>query len=285
MKVFIAVDMEGATGVVHSDQLMPEGSGYAAAQRMLTADVNAVVAGVLAVEPRASFVIGDGHAAMRNVLLDGIAREARVVVGSANPANKPLCQLEGITPDTNMLLLVGYHAKAGTPRGLLAHTFIGSLVHEFCINNEPVGEVEINATIAGSMGIPVGLITGNSDLSAEVARFAPLDIFMSTKEVLGPTAAICLPPLQTQVLLSEAASKAVRRLQRGELKPHVVRCPLTMSVTTHRREQAERAIEAGGVDRVNDRTFAATGNDAAAVFRIVWRAMTKALEETPQWLR
>ena len=61
MKVFIAVDMEGATGVVHNDQLMPEGCGYAAAQRYLTADVNAVINGILSVDPTADIVVGDGH--------------------------------------------------------------------------------------------------------------------------------------------------------------------------------------------------------------------------------
>ncbi|MFN6113824.1 MAG: M55 family metallopeptidase, partial [Bacteroidota bacterium] len=70
MRVFIAVDMEGATGVVHHDQLMPDGRGYAAAQKLLTADVNAVIEGVLLVEPQAEVVVGDGHGIMRNVLLD-----------------------------------------------------------------------------------------------------------------------------------------------------------------------------------------------------------------------
>ena len=40
MKLFICADMEGATGIVHRDQLMPEGgAAYAAGCKLLTGDI------------------------------------------------------------------------------------------------------------------------------------------------------------------------------------------------------------------------------------------------------
>ena len=49
MKLFIVADMEGATGIVHRDQLVPEGGeAYRSGCRLLTGDINAVVAGAVA---------------------------------------------------------------------------------------------------------------------------------------------------------------------------------------------------------------------------------------------
>ena len=51
MRIFISADMEGVTGVVHRDQLMPEGKTYERARKMMTADVNAAITGALRVAP------------------------------------------------------------------------------------------------------------------------------------------------------------------------------------------------------------------------------------------
>jgi D-aminopeptidase len=40
VKVFVAVDMEGATGVAHREHLMPGGNDYERARGWLTSDVN-----------------------------------------------------------------------------------------------------------------------------------------------------------------------------------------------------------------------------------------------------
>ncbi len=284
MKVFIAVDMEGATGVVHHDQLMPDGRGYAAAQRMLTADVNAVIRGVLDEEPQSDIVVGEGHAIMRNVILDEMPPEARVVVGPARPDNKSLCQLEGLDASFDVLFLVGYHAMAGRELGLLAHTFVGSVVSTFRLNGRPVGEVEVNAAIAGALGVPLGLVVGNSDVADEMAC-APDAVFVATKSVLGPTAAMCLVPQRTTTLLHEAASEAIRRHRSGAFTPYVSRSPVTMSVTMHRREQASRAMAVAGVMRTDELTIEVSGPDAATVFRVVWKALCTALNEPPAWLQ
>jgi D-amino peptidase len=284
MKIFIAVDMEGATGVVHPDQLMPDGRGYAAAQRMLTTDVQAVIQGILDESPNAEIVVGEGHAIMRNVLLDEMPEQASVVVGPARPENKPLCQLEGLDSSFDGLFLVGYHAMAGRQQGLLAHTYVGSLVHSFELNGRQVGEVEVNAAIAGSMGVPLALVAGNSDLAEEMA-FAPWTTFVSTKQVLGPTAAICLPPKRTAKLLRENAASAVRSIVQHHAPPYVVQCPISMRITMHRRDQATRAAGGGGVTVIGDRAIEARGDDAAEVFRTIWRALCLAMAEHPTWLQ
>lgn len=281
MRVFIAVDMEGATGVVHHDQLMPDGRGYAAAQKLLTADVNAVIEGVLLVEPQAEVVVGDGHGIMRNVLLDQLHPSARLVVGSAKPSNKPLCQLEGAQFGADVAFCIGYHSMAGTPGGLLAHTYIGSLIRELRLNGRAAGEVEVNAAVLASLGIPLAMVSGNSELQAEIRAWNASSVFVCTKQTLGPTAAICLTPTATGELLRKGASQAIadrscwHRSATGRTR---------FEVDTYRREQAQKAFACDGVEQVGEMTFACEHENAAEAFRILWRACTMALEETPAWL-
>ena len=281
MRVFIAVDMEGATGVVHPEQLMPDGRGYAAAQKLLTADVNAVIDGVLSVDPHAEIVVGDGHGTMRNILLDQLNPAAKLVIGSAKPSNKPLCQLEGIQFGADVALCVGYHSMAGTASGLFAHTYIGSLIRELRLNGRPAGEVEVNAAVLASFHIPLCFVSGNSDVQQEIRAWNDSSVFVSTKQTLGPTAAICLTPSVSQEHLRQGAATALadrstwHMSSRGETR---------IEVSAYRREQCERASAIAGVERVDDVTFAAVADNAADAFRIMWIACVAALDESAAWL-
>jgi D-amino peptidase len=282
MKIFIAVDMEGITGVVHGDQLMAEGRGYAAAQRLLMGDVYAALEGIRRVYPDAIVRLGDGHATMRNIILDDLPANVEVVVGPARPENKPLCQLEGLDASFNMMMQLGYHSKAGTPGGLLAHTYIGSLVSSWKLNGREVGEITMNTALATCFGVPMCFVSGNSDLAAEAAELPNTPEFVATKSVLGPTAAICMPPSKTRALIADGVERALRRTWE---RPGVSDAPATIEVATHRREQAARGARVPGVELVGDnvmRVQAATVQDA---YRTMWQACTVAMEEQPGWLQ
>lgn len=282
MKIFIAVDMEGVTGVVHPEQLTPDGRGYQQAQHFLVDDINAVIRGVLRVYPQATFVVGDGHATMRNVLLDKLHPSAELVVGAATAANKPLCQLEGIQYGADLAMCVGYHTMAGTPGGLLAHTFIGSLISDLRMNGHSVGEVEVNAAILGAHGVPLALVAGNSDLELEVRSWNADSVFVSTKTVLGPTAAICKTPQITSELLSDAAFNAVSDSKYWFTAPNAA---TRFEVYTKQPEQAARVHDLEGVERISESAFAVQAPDAAQAFRMLWSTCLQALGELPFWLR
>jgi len=49
MKIYIAVDMEGISGINSPEYVMSSGRHYSTGQRLLTEDVNAAVRGVLTV--------------------------------------------------------------------------------------------------------------------------------------------------------------------------------------------------------------------------------------------
>jgi len=285
MLIFIAADMEGATGVVHPDQLMPDGKTYNAARKLLTADINAAIEGSLSVIPDAEFIVGDGHGVMRNVVLEDLHERASLVIGPASPHNKPLCQLEGINDDVDLAFMIGYHSKAGTPQGLLAHTYVGSTLCRLRLNGIEVGEITMNAAVFGSYDIPVGLVVGNDDLHEECKLLSPSIEFVATKKVLGPTAALCYSPLRTKKEIASAAERAVRKRLAWDLQPYKPSNHFSIECDFYRREHTQRALRVAGVHEISDLTILIESDTAAVGFRTLWAAICSAQEEYPTWLR
>ncbi len=286
MKIFIAADIEGCTGVVHADQCMPGGPDYHRGQALMTADINAAIRGALSVCPEAEFLVGDGHASMRNVILEDLHPAADLVIGAAGRQNKPLCQCEGIDADFDLAFLVGFHSKAGTPAGLLAHTLAGAHVYRFTINGMEVGEAAIAEAICGDFGVPIGLVVGNHEMAPELEdTLLPGFGFVSTKRSLGPTAAICRHPTRTAADIHAQAAAVVERHRCTPLQQRRFDGEVVMQVEVYRQEFAEKASLAQDVVRVENRTLSATNRSAALCFSQLWSALTIGMEETPAWLQ
>src|SRR5512147_772359 len=84
MKILIAADMEGISGVVNWDQVTPGHAEYARFRRIMTGDVNAAARG--AFEAGADEVIvADGHWNGSNILIEEFDTRARLNTGSPSP--------------------------------------------------------------------------------------------------------------------------------------------------------------------------------------------------------
>ncbi|MBK8206785.1 MAG: M55 family metallopeptidase [Planctomycetes bacterium] len=286
MKVFISADMEGVTGVVHRDQLVPDGKTYERARKLMTADVNAVITGALRVEPSAEFIVCDGHGVMRNLIIEELHEAAQLVIGPASPSNKPLCQSQGCDETCQVAFFTGYHSRAGTPNGLLCHTWVGSAITNIRINGEIVGETALNAAVVGHWNIPVALVSGAHELEPEARASIPEGfVFVGTKQTYGFSAALCLPPAKTRKLLEEGATEAMKRFKAGKVKPHKPTLPVTISVEFHRREMAAKAAEISGIERTDERTIAAKAANTVEAAERAWKAVCRAQEEEPGWLK
>jgi D-amino peptidase len=243
MRVFIAYDMDGVTGVTHVDQIHDSGKGYAQARKWLTGDVNAAVRGAFA--GGASEVrISEGHGNMRNILLDEVDERVEVVAGTA--LERDICQIETLDETFDLLLLVGFHARVGTPDGVLSHTWIGGIVREFRLGGKVVGETGIAAATAGSFGIPVGLVAGDEAVCREAEELLGDVETVAVKRGLGNRLAVCLPPAKTSKLIEEAAERAVKGAE--GLMPYRVETPLEIvirlaSPTLARQASREEGIE------------------------------------------
>ena len=101
----------------------------------------------------------------------------------------------GAGPDAGfeVALFVGYHARAGHPRGTIAHTYSVRPV-ETRLDGRPTGEYGLNAVVLGAWGVPVGLVAGDDALADEVADWLPWAERVVVKTAVGGNAAASRPP-------------------------------------------------------------------------------------------
>ena len=281
MNVYISVDMEGITGIVHGDMMGAEGREYDRGRRLMTGDANAAVDG--AYNAGATYIlVADGHGPMRNIFFEELSSHAHLMTGSANA--RDYCQLHGADErQFDAAIFVGYHAMAKTYDAIAPHTIAGIAVHELRINGRPHGETGLNAAILGSLGIPVVMVTGDLTTTREAVAFLGEDIAtVAVKQATGRNAAICRPAAVTRPEITAAAERALGNL--ANLKPDVPAPTLVIEVDFLTMAQAERAGRTQGIERTGPVTITVLGGNGWEQYRNLWAGLRSALYEPASWL-
>jgi len=263
MKILIACDMEGISGVVNWEQVTPGSPEYPRFRTLMTADVNAAIRGVF--EAGADEVlVADGHNLGNNLLIEELDPRARL--NSGTPA--PFSMVQGIDSSVDGVLLVGYHAKAGTKDAILAHTWSDKCVANLWLNNKLVGETGLNAAVCACFGAPVAMISGDQTVCAEAMDLLGKIEIAAVKKTSGRMAAECLPPSVAQDKICEAACRAVSRLVVGEnIKLFKPKIPINVRVEYRFPDMADRASLMPGVQRIDGCTIAFTCEDMTIAYR------------------
>jgi len=267
MKILIAADMEGVTGVVHWDHVNITHPEYARFRRLMTGDVNAAIRGAFSAGAT-EVSVTDGHAYGRNILIEELDGRARLNSGS--PA--PLSMVQGVDQGVDAVLFVGYHARIGTQNAILEHTWSDERVANLWINEKQFGESGLNGAVCGHFRVPVIMIAGDQAVCAEAQEmFGEVETAV-VKWAAGRFAAECLPPEVSQKLIQAAAERAVRRLKAGKApQPLRVQTPVQMKVEFVQSEMADRAMIFPGAKRT-ERAIEVTCSDMVntyAVFRVL----------------
>jgi D-amino peptidase len=253
MKVLIAADMEGLAGLVQWDN-----SEDALMRRLMTEEVNAAARGAFAGGATEVFA-AQSHGGMRNLLAESL--DPRVSYLSGQP--KPLNHMAGVDDSFDLALFVGYHAKAGTLRGVMAHTFAEHVFSLAC-NGVEMGEIAVDAALCGHYGVPVGLVCGDTAACVEaVAQLGRVDT-VAVKEGLGRFAARCLPLEQARDRIEAAAAAAVTH--NAGFVPFVVPGPVEVRLTFAAPHFADTIATLDFVSRLDGRTVAFEGEDFPRAF-------------------
>jgi D-amino peptidase len=264
--VFVSVDMEGCADIVHWDEVRPSPSlEYARSCAVMTDEVNAVVAGAFD-GGAASVTVNDSHSTMRNLIAERLDSRATIVSGRL----KPLFMLQGIGREHTAAFFIGYHGAIGDAEAVLGHTYSPRVIFECRLNGAPVGELTINAALAGSFGVPVTLVSGDRTTVAEAEASVPWAERVETKRSFTYYAAQSYSPAKVCEMLREAASLACGA---GNAKPFELAAPVTMEIDTFRSAQADHLELMPGISRVGARTIAFTASDFGSVYRALQAAI------------
>lgn len=261
LKVFISVDMEGISGVVHSDQVSSDTADYAAARKWMAQDVNAAVVGAFAAGAT-EVVVNDSHGSMRNIDPDDVDPRAILITGTP----KPLSMMQGIDASFAACLFIGYHAKAGTENAILDHTISSSVVRAIKVNGIEMPELGLNAAIAGTYGVPVVLISGDTAVCRQAEEVLGQGIVtVAVKEAYGRLAAKLVPMAEAREKIRMGAQEALGKL--ASMKPYKLAAPYNFELTYHVSAQADMGAMIPGAKRVDGRTLAFTADDYIQGFR------------------
>jgi D-amino peptidase len=267
MRVYISVDMEGVAGVVHEDQTDPidprHAGEYNRFRRLMTAEANAAIEGALAAGAD-RVLVNDSHWLMMNILAEELHPSAELLSGGP----KARSMMEGVELGFDAAMFVGYHAMAGTGQAIIDHTYTSN-VNEVRLNGRPVGEIAINAALAGTYEVPVALVSGDQAVAAEARELlGPSVETVVVKHAVGRFAARSVAPSEACHLIREGAAAALRRTH----APLRLASPIRLEVDFAETQMADMAELAPGTVRTAGRTVAFTHGDFREVFR-AWRAL------------
>jgi D-amino peptidase len=263
MKVYISADMEGVAGVVNWDHVDRKHAEYARFRRLMTQEINVAVEGALQGDASGA-VVNDSHGQMTNVLIEELHPDARLVSGSP----KPWGMMEAIGTGYRCAFFLGYHGMADS-RATLGHTFTSSRVYSIKINEGPVGELALNAYLAGFHSVPVALVSGDDAVCREARELIPNVLTVEAKQTLGYMSASLRPVEECREQLRNMARLAVQ-------SP----CPVlepppspTLTVDFIRSAFADLAAMIPGVERKGPREVKITGSDYAEAYRLLMVAV------------
>jgi D-amino peptidase len=256
MKIFVMVDMEGISGICQSQQVLSAEPEYQIARRFMTWDVNACVEGLLAGGAK-KVVVRDAHASGFNFLWGELDSRAEYIQGRSVIQRMPdLASFDG-------LVLLGYHAMAGTPQAILEHTMSSAAWQNFWMNGVRCGELAIDAAMAGDHGVPTIMVSGDDKCCAEARRFFKGIVTAQVKVGLDCQGGRLLPKEQAHRLIRERAAEAVGKCK--QIKPYKVKSPVRMRLELVSRHNVP--VARPGVKVIDGRTYEVTAKTVEEALR------------------
>jgi len=254
MKIMIRSDIEGVTGVTTYQQA--EGGEFG--RRMLMNDLTACIDGILSAGDH-EIVVYDEHTDGRNVAINVLPDCVSVIMG------KPAYRSDwgGIDGSFDAMMMVGFHARSGVEGSLLPHSYSRKNL-EIRLNGVVVGEIGMEAAIAGDFGVPLWLITGDSAGMAEAEGLIAGIKTVVVKEAMGEFEANCYPPKKTAKLIFNAAKAVIENPP--SVKPLTIDGPVEMQIDLAQSDYTTKLKDAYPEIFIKDNTISIKRQTATAVW-------------------
>ncbi|MBS13748.1 MAG: peptidase M55 [Gemmatimonadetes bacterium] len=234
MKFAIGVDCEGVAGGVGSPGASLNSSrNLEFAKRQATREASTAAKGLFDAGAE-QVIVWDNHNGSLNLDYDELDERCDIALGVNFPHRWP-----GVDESFTGILFVGYHAMDNTIDGAMAHSFSSATYQWMKINGREVGELGIDAAVAGKMGV-APIFCASDDKGVAEARdfFGDIETVV-TKQAMGWNAAVSKHPKRSIEEIYQGAKRAAGHVD--DAKPFTFEDPLTFEIRYKRIERAELA--------------------------------------------
>jgi D-amino peptidase len=257
MRVMIWGDMEGVACIASWDQVGGGRPLYEECRVLFTEEMNAAVRGARRAGAT-EIICVDNHGAgggysFKSMIPERLESGARWVLGAYwSTYVTPLQQ------GMDAVVLVGAHARAGTPDGILSHTISSVAWYNASVNGVLVGESGIIAALAGVWNVPVVFVSGDTATCQEVADLVGDALVTApVKEGLGRFATVSMAPVDARRLIEDEVYRSLQ--ERRWPAPYRPEGTVEFRVELATVDQADAFRNREGIELVDSRTIISRG--------------------------
>lgn len=227
MKIYISADMEGIAGITHWDETEKGHETYPAFSKLMTREVIAACEGAL--EAGAEEIwIKDAHETGRNIMVSELPPEAILIRGWSG---HPYSMVQELDESFSALILIGYHAPAGSDGDPLAHT-ISRKVSCLKINGDLFSEFRLVAYTASLLQVPVIFVSGDEFTCLEAKELISDVETVATKSGRG-NSTISIAPRVAQKRIRKGVRAAVGSSRNALALPIPDQFDIEVEYTSH----------------------------------------------------
>jgi D-amino peptidase len=269
MRILIMSDMEGVSGIVVWDQVNGGRPLYEECRKLYTEEINAAIRGAFragATEVVAVDCHGAGGDWQFNSLVPELLDERCQWV-----AHHPwAAYTEFLEQGCDACLLIGMHARNGTPDGVLCHTISTVKWRNLWFNSDLVGETGINAALCGHYGVPIALVTGDEATCREAKEILGEGLAtVAVKRGLSRYSALQIPPVRARKMIEEGTAQALAN--RKSARCYVPTKPTTITVEVDTVDKAAEFRKLSDIEFVEPLKVVARGNSWKEAWDKIWR--------------
>ena len=266
LKIFISVDMEGIGGIGTAEMTRSKGKDYQLGRKVMTAEVNAVVSAIIKFNNDAQILVNDSHGDMQNLIHQEL--DPKVVYIQGN--KKPYGMVQGLDESYDAAIFIGYHARAGTAKGFLAHTGSGA-VKGLWLNNREVGEGGLNTYFSGEMDVPIILAAGDDVFTKQFGKLVDCELVATKNAVTAQVAKLKHGTIVERELF-DATTRALKTIKNK--RPIKLKNPVEIKLKFSTPTHAEILQAIPGMEWVDGYTVKYKANnmvEAYALIRLMYK--------------
>lgn len=267
MKIFISTDMEGVLGVASWSEMARDNT-Y---NHWLNKEMSWIVDEIKKSQINSlieEITICDSHSRGENLPYADL-NDPRITYIRGYP--RPFYMMQGLDKSYQAVFLIGYHARIGSYKGGMDHSYSASCIYNIRLNGVPVGEMEINAMYAGLYEVPVILISGDDVFESEAKSYYSESFpFVRTKEGIGRFSAKMYHPDLVEKEYRKMTSYALKKLQEDgffTIKKPEPSTALEVDVVNTVIADALSVIP--GLKRINGRTLTYQSENYTDIFQMI----------------